>query len=73
MTQRLTIGITAAVSRPVTVSFPAVPSADRMRRSVLDALPMHLIVDDVHGLPAWRRHLAVHLAEEVRQHLMARE
>ncbi|MBT2420354.1 FAD binding domain-containing protein [Streptomyces sp. ISL-22] len=73
VTQRLTIGITAAVSRPFTVSFPSVPSADRMRRSVLDALPMHLIVDDVHGLPAWRRHLAVHLAEEVRQHLMAQE
>lgn len=59
----LSFGITAATTRPVTVVFARVPSPDELRGSVLSALPGRLLLDDAHGGPAWRRHLAVHLAE----------
>lgn len=63
---RLTVAVTAATTRPVTVSFACAPSPDELRGRLLSALPRRLLLDDVHGRPHWRRHLAVHLAEEVR-------
>ncbi|GGW98307.1 FAD binding domain-containing protein [Streptomyces lomondensis] len=66
---RLTVTVTAATSRPVTVSFPCTPCPGELRGRLLPALPCQLLLDDVHGRPRWRRHLAVHLAEEVRSTL----
>ncbi|MYS88689.1 MULTISPECIES: FAD binding domain-containing protein [Streptomyces] len=66
---RLSVTVTAATTRPVTVVFECVPSPDELRGSLLSALPRRLLLDDVHGRPPWRRHLAVHLAEKVRSTL----
>ncbi|MFD5164086.1 FAD binding domain-containing protein [Streptomyces hawaiiensis] len=63
---RLTVAVTAATTRPVTVSFERPPSPDELRGHLVSALPRRLLLDDVHGRPPWRRHLVVHLAEEVR-------
>ncbi|MER5835858.1 FAD binding domain-containing protein [Streptomyces sp. NPDC002130] len=61
----LTVAVTAATTRPVAVSFECAPSPDELRGSLLPALPRRVLLDDVHGRPPWRRHLAVRLAEEV--------
>ncbi|GAA2532559.1 MULTISPECIES: FAD binding domain-containing protein [Streptomyces] len=71
--RRLAVTVTAATLHPVTVTFPGLPSAARLRRELIDHLPPGLIVDDVHGCPAWRRQMALHLGEEVRRDLMAGE
>jgi CO/xanthine dehydrogenase FAD-binding subunit len=66
---RLAVTVTAATIRPLTVSFSNTPSADELRQSLLETLTSGLLLDDVHGRPHWRRHLAVRLAEEVRRTL----
>ncbi|WP_166020481.1 FAD binding domain-containing protein [Streptomyces chilikensis] len=62
--------VTAATVRPVTVRFPAPPTAAVLRRALEEALPPGLMLDDVHGHPVWRRHLSLHLAEEARRRLV---
>lgn len=57
--------ITAATVRPVRLAFPSVPDAASLRA----ALPDDGYVDDVHGLPEWRRHLTRLFAEEIRREL----
>ncbi|MEV5354964.1 FAD binding domain-containing protein [Streptomyces sp. NPDC052693] len=67
--ERLTLTVTAATTRPVSVSFPCPPSPGELRSGLLSALPHPLLLDDVHGWPTWRRHLALQLGEEVRRTL----
>ncbi|HEX3873387.1 MAG TPA: FAD binding domain-containing protein [Solirubrobacteraceae bacterium] len=61
------ITVTAAVSRPVALRFDAPPSADELRDALDAADPTYH--DDVHGDPAWRRHLTRVYVEEVRREL----
>ncbi|MFE9674424.1 FAD binding domain-containing protein [Streptomyces sp. NPDC006259] len=60
------VAVTAATVRPVVLSFPGVPSAGELESSLSRALAPDLLPADVHGRAEWRRHLAGHLAEEVR-------
>ncbi|MGZ3113413.1 FAD binding domain-containing protein [Streptomyces sp. H62] len=66
---RMTITVTAATTRPVTLSFPRTPSAHQLRQALDRALMPQLLFEDAHGRAQWRRHLAEHLAEEVRHEL----
>ena len=34
--------------------------------AILDRIPDQLYHDDVHGKPAWRKHMTLRLAEEIR-------
>nr|CAL34075.1 hypothetical protein [Streptomyces virginiae] len=68
---RFTVTLTAATTRPVQLSFHRLPTAAELRAAIERAVDPTLIVDDVHGAPAWRRHLIVHLADEVRRELEA--
>jgi CO/xanthine dehydrogenase FAD-binding subunit len=65
--------VTAATVRPVRIVFPQVPTADQLRRSLLEAIPDSLYLDDVHGSPAHRKHLTFYFAEEIRKELAAAE
>ncbi|WP_217145669.1 xanthine dehydrogenase family protein subunit M [Streptomyces sp. AC627_RSS907] len=69
---RLTVAVTAATTRPVTVSFSRAPAATELRRALEEALTPDLLLQDAHGRADWRRHLALHLAEEVRGELAGR-
>jgi CO/xanthine dehydrogenase FAD-binding subunit len=69
--QGLTITVTAATKRPYVLEFPAFPSADVVRVALTEIIPADAYVTDVHGLPAWRRHLTRLYAEQVRQELSA--
>ena len=61
--------VTAATVRPVQLRFDRLPGADELRATIDAVIGLELYHDDVHGLPAWRRHLTYRLAEELRQEL----
>ncbi len=59
--------VTASTVRPVQLRFGRLPGADDLAAALAEAdPPWH---DDVHGLPAWRRHMTGLLAEDVRAEL----
>lgn len=68
---RFILTITAATPRPVQLTFDAVPDAATLRAAVLDAVPDGAWFDDVHGAPAYRKHLSLHFGEEIRAELAA--
>ncbi|OLR92725.1 FAD binding domain-containing protein [Actinokineospora bangkokensis] len=59
--------ITASTPRPVRLAFPGTPTAAELARAVEEGVTEWY--DDVHGLPAWRRHMTLRLAEEIRGEL----
>lgn len=67
----LTVTVTAATPHPVRTAFTRPPGERRLRSALQRALTRTGVVDDVHGAPAWRRHLTLQLAEEVRRELLA--
>ncbi len=61
--------VTASTTRPVRLAFAALPTAETLQARVREAIPDSLLHDDVHGDPAWRRHITEVLAEEIRLEL----
>ncbi|CAN3977999.1 Xanthine dehydrogenase, FAD binding subunit (EC [Kitasatospora purpeofusca] len=62
--------ITAATVRPVRLGFAVPPNAEAVREAVEHAVAPEEYFDDIHGLPAWRRHMTLRFAEEVRRELV---
>ncbi|MCM2423488.1 xanthine dehydrogenase family protein subunit M [Streptomyces sp. RKAG293] len=65
----LAVTITAATVRPFRLWFPLPPSQDELRDAIGSAVTDADWFDDIHGLPAWRRHMGFRLAEEIRREL----
>jgi CO/xanthine dehydrogenase FAD-binding subunit len=65
----LLLTVTAATVRPVQLRFAQTPAADELRRAIEAAIPDDLYLDDVHGAPAYRRHLTHYYAEQIRAEL----
>jgi CO/xanthine dehydrogenase FAD-binding subunit len=65
----LLITITAATPRPVQLSFGQMPSAVDMRRAIDAKILADGYFDDVHGSPAYKRHLTLYFAEQIRAEL----
>ena len=61
--------VTAATARPVQLSFDRTPSADELRHALDGTIPDDLYFDDVHGSPAYRRHLTYYFGEQIRQEI----
>ncbi len=61
--------VTAATRRPVRIGFDAPPAPEVLRERIAGAIPDGDWYDDVHGAPDWRRHVTLHLAEDIRQEL----
>jgi CO/xanthine dehydrogenase FAD-binding subunit len=59
--------ITASTPRPIKLSFDAPPPAEALLARIEAAV--HAWYDDIHGLPAWRRHMTLHFAQEIRDEL----
>jgi hypothetical protein len=70
-TGAFTLTVTAATSRPLQLAFDELPSAEELEDALHAAVPANVRVDDVHGSPAWRAHLARIYAEEIRRELAA--
>ena len=67
----LLITVTAATVRPIALRFPRIPSAADLRAAIDAAIPQSAYLDDVHGSPAYRRHLTYYYAEQIRGELAA--
>lgn len=65
----LALTITASTKRPVRLSFAAIPNVEELRETMLQRIADDLYHTDVHGTPAWRRHMTLRLAEEIRVEL----
>jgi CO/xanthine dehydrogenase FAD-binding subunit len=61
--------VTAATKRPYVLRFAALPAPETLQVAVAERIPDAAYVTDVHGLPAWRRHLTRRYAEEIRAEL----
>jgi CO/xanthine dehydrogenase FAD-binding subunit len=68
-TGKLLITITAATPRPVQLSFGQMPSAIEMRRAIDAKILADGYFDDVHGSAAYKRHLTLYFAEQIRAEL----
>src|SRR5712664_967436 len=65
----VTLTVTASTTRPVRLSFARNPQAKELREALLHHIPDTLYHDDLHGKPAWRKHMTLRLAEEIRAEL----
>ncbi|MET0419944.1 MAG: FAD binding domain-containing protein [Actinoplanes sp.] len=61
--------VTAATKRPYQLVFPAVPDGETLQVALAERISDQAYVSDVHGLPAWRRHMTRLYAEEIRAEL----
>jgi CO/xanthine dehydrogenase FAD-binding subunit len=69
--QRFVLTVTASTPRPVQFSFADLPTAGTLRDEIDRQIPPARYFDDIHGTPAWRRHVTLHLAEQIRRELSA--
>jgi CO/xanthine dehydrogenase FAD-binding subunit len=67
----LALTVTASAVRPVQFSFAGIPQMSELREAVLHRIPDELYHNDVHGKPAWRKHMTLRLAEEIRGELQS--
>jgi CO/xanthine dehydrogenase FAD-binding subunit len=65
----LALTVTASTARPVRLCFAGIPPAEELREAILHRIPDALYHNDVHGKPAWRKHMTLRLAEEIRAEL----
>jgi CO/xanthine dehydrogenase FAD-binding subunit len=65
----MALTVTASTVRPVRLAFAAMPGAAELREAILHGIADGLYHDDVHGKPAWRQHMTLRLAEEIRSEL----
>ncbi|MEV4705279.1 FAD binding domain-containing protein [Actinoplanes sp. NPDC049316] len=65
----LVLTVTAATVRPYQLTFAGMPDAATLESALAATVADDAWTDDVHGAPAWRRHLTFRYAEEIRREL----
>lgn len=63
--------VSGGTVRPLRFEFPQVPAAEQLRATLHERIPDALYFDDVHGAPAYRKHMTHYFAEEIRRELAA--
>lgn len=66
----LALIVTASTRRPVRLNFAGLPDAHTLENRLNAEIPDTLYYDDMHGRPAWRRHMTHLFSEEIRRELM---
>jgi CO/xanthine dehydrogenase FAD-binding subunit len=61
--------VSAATVRPRRLTFPQLPEVDELRARLEQDIPDSLYLDDVHGAPAYRKHLTWYFAAEIHREL----
>jgi CO/xanthine dehydrogenase FAD-binding subunit len=61
--------VTGSTVRPIQMSFNGIPQAAELQDAILQRIPDEIYHNDVHGKPAWRKHMTLRLAEEIRREL----
>ncbi|MFJ8210147.1 FAD binding domain-containing protein [Streptomyces sp. NPDC096033] len=69
----LAVTVTAATTRPFRFWFALPPTAAELRTAIDTAVRPDEWFDDIHGLPEWRRHMALLQAERIRRELRPSE
>jgi CO/xanthine dehydrogenase FAD-binding subunit len=64
--------VTASTVHPLQLAFAKMPTADELRLAVDAKIPDDLYHNDVHGTPAYRRHITYYYAESIRAELEAK-
>jgi CO/xanthine dehydrogenase FAD-binding subunit len=65
----LALTVTGSTIKPIPLFFSAFPQAAVLRETILQRIPDAFYHTDVHGKPAWRKHMTLRLAEEIRAEL----
>ncbi|MFF3997034.1 FAD binding domain-containing protein [Streptomyces cyaneofuscatus] len=65
----LAVTVSAATVRPFRFWFPLPPDRHTLHDTIDSTIAADDWFDDIHGLPAWRRHMALRFAEEIRREL----
>ncbi|NMO51553.1 FAD-binding molybdopterin dehydrogenase [Actinoplanes sp. TBRC 11911] len=66
-----TLTVTASTRTPYVLRFSVLPSSEMVQVALAERIPDEAYVDDVHGSPAWRRHMTRLSAERIRRELSA--
>jgi CO/xanthine dehydrogenase FAD-binding subunit len=61
--------VTGSTIRPLRLPFTNIPPSEQLREAMLHHIPDGLYHNDVHGKSAWRKHMTLRLAEEIRSEL----
>ncbi|HEY7068089.1 MAG TPA: FAD binding domain-containing protein [Chloroflexota bacterium] len=61
--------VTAATERPLRLEFATLPTESELHARLAEAIPDPLYFDDVHGTPAYRKHMTYLFAEQIRREL----
>jgi len=64
--------VSAATVRPLRLTFPQLPEVDELRARLEQDIPDSLYLDDVHGAPAYRKHLTWYFAAEIHRELSSK-
>jgi CO/xanthine dehydrogenase FAD-binding subunit len=65
----LALTVTGSTIKPIQLSFATFPQPAELYDAILRKIPDALYHDDVHGKPAWRKHMTLRLAEQIRAEL----
>ncbi|MGA2126549.1 MAG: FAD binding domain-containing protein [Xanthobacteraceae bacterium] len=68
---RFELTVTAATVRPLRFEFEGPPSAQALAQRIDEEIAGELWFSDPHGTPAWRRHMTLEFAEQIRRELSA--
>jgi len=69
-TGKFVLTVTAATERPVQITFDSIPGNAELRERIEADIPDSLYFDDVHGTPAYRKHVTLYFADELRRELL---
>jgi CO/xanthine dehydrogenase FAD-binding subunit len=61
--------VTAATPAPKRFAFAQMPTRAALLARLADELPLAAFYDDLHGQPAWRRHMTLHFAQDIHAEL----
>jgi CO/xanthine dehydrogenase FAD-binding subunit len=64
--------VSAATVRPLRLTFPQLPEVDELRARLEKDIPDSLYLDDVHGAPAYRKHLTLYFAVDIHRELSSK-
>ena len=65
--------VTASTPRPIRIAFADIPRRAELRERLEAEIPARLYYNDIHGSPAWRRHMTLQFAEEIRGELAGKD
>jgi CO/xanthine dehydrogenase FAD-binding subunit len=61
--------VTAATPRPIKLTFDTIPTTKDLQTRIDAEIPVGQWYDDIHGAPAWRRHMTLHFAQEIQEEI----